>query len=291
MRQYLKKAFKYFEYRSDDAELLLDTYDRIFANSKAAKVFLEGISIYEHDYTAEHTEIIKLADKAADMTNIHRYTAELLILICMTKHAKEIYIKHGYSEEIYKNTFLDLRYKLEECKAVKGIVGIFTASWFYRFFNLTRFALGRLQFELISFEKNYEKDGKVLFPESKVINVHIPKSGIPLTPQLCDEAFLMAKEIFKTQINGYIAFVCHSWLLYPKNAVFLSPSSNTYKFMKRFDIIESEIDKDGNDLWRLFDTDEKNPRRLPSDSSMRRAYVEHLKRGGSVGCGFGVFFA
>ena len=54
------------------------------------------------------------------------------------------------------------------------------------------------------------------------------------------------------------------------------------------DIVESGVNRRGGDLWRLFDTDEKDPEKLPADSSMRRAYVSHLKNGGNVGWGFGV---
>ncbi|MBQ9132666.1 MAG: acyltransferase, partial [Clostridia bacterium] len=80
-----------------------------------------------------------------------------------------------------------------------------------------------------------------------------------------------------------------SWLLYPQNRQILSPKSNVYRFMERFDVFESKISPEGKDLWRLFDTDEKHPDRLPTDTSMRRAYVEHLKRGGLMGQGKGIY--
>jgi len=57
--------------------------------------------------------------------------------------------------------------------------------------------------------------------------------------------------------------------------------------MSEYDIIDWGFNE-GQDLWRLFDTHEMNPDRLPSNGSLRRAYIEHLKRGGRVGWGFGV---
>ena len=71
----------------------------------------------------------------------------------------------------------------------------------------------------------------------------------------------------------------------------LPHTSNVYRFMKRFDIIRSGINRSKGDLWRLFDTDEKDPDKLPADTSLRRAYVDRLKNGGNVGWGFGVFLA
>ena len=100
----------------------------------------------------------------------------------------------------------------------------------------------------------------------------------------------MAKEFFKREVGDPTPFVCSSWLLYPENKDILPETSNTYKFLMRFDIYNHRITKDGSNLWRLFDTKETNPDRLPTDTSFRRRYVEHLKKGGKLGSGKGVFF-
>ena len=84
--------------------------------------------------------------------------------------------------------------------------------------------------------------------------------------------------------------VCSSWLLYPEHENFLPKHSNTYRFFKSFDIFEQGTDKSRANLWRLFDTMEKDPNKLPTDTSMRRAYVERLKAGGQMGRGRGVLF-
>lgn len=291
MRKYLENALKYFDYDTNDAAFLLKTYDKIEADPEALSLWNDAVAIYENDFTCDQSEIIKLAARVAAKLRINEYTTDLLIYLCLTGHAKQVYEEHGLSEELFKNTMLDLRYKLEECKAVKGVIGTFVVPWFGGFFDLHRFAFGRLQFEVMPFEKNYEKDDKKLTPQSKVINVHIPRTGTPLSPDLCEAAFAEAESFFANEVDKNVAFVCHSWLLYPENKNILSPHTNTYKFMERFDIIESEDDKDGNDLWRLFDTDERNPDRLPATSSMRNAYISHLKNGGRVGSGYGVFFA
>jgi hypothetical protein len=103
----------------------------------------------------------------------------------------------------------------------------------------------------------------------------------------CDKAYAQAREFFKDEVGENCPFICYSWLLYPENKNILSPKSNTYRFMSEYDVIES-VNNNGDDLWRLFDTDEKDPNKLPTDSSFRRAYVEHLKNGGKVGEGLGV---
>lgn len=290
MRKYLVDFFSEFEYGKSDADYLLFTYDRIMAREDTARVWDEALKIYERDINCDYSLIISLAQDVAARLDMHTYTAELLVFICMTKRLRELYIERGISLSIFKNTILDLKYKLDECKTVKGIVGTFVAFWFDRFYNLERFGLGRLEFEVDRFGRHYERDGKVLTPDSRVINVHIPRTLTHLTPESCDEAFKKASEFFRDEVDESCPFVCHSWMLYPDNLNILPKDSNVYNFCSRFDIIESSKNPSGDDLWRIFDTDEMDFDRLPRDTRMRRAIVDYLKENGSIGQGYGVFF-
>ena len=290
MRRYLGEFFERFQYVQEDASFLLAAYDRIAASEEMHKRWQEALRLYDEDILCDYSQVISIADVVAENLSLNEYTLELLVFICLTKRAEEVYRERGLAPEIFYNTMLDLRYKLEECKAVYGVVGTFVASWFAGFFRLTRFALGRLQFEIIDFGDTYEKNGRCLPPDSKVINIHIPRTGTPMDPNSCDEAFAMAKEFFKREVGDPTPFVCSSWLLYPENKDILPETSNTYKFLMRFDVYNHRITKDGSNLWRLFDTKETNPDRLPTDTSFRRRYVEHLKKGGKLGSGKGVFF-
>lgn len=291
MRAYITDFLKDYEYAPVDAEHLIATYEKIECDPEAKKLWNEALALYDADINCDYSKVISLADAVAKRLYIHEYTAELLVFICLSKKTKEVYRERGLDESIYKNTMFDLKYKMDECKLVKGIVGSFVAFWFAGFFNLTRFALGRLQFEIVDFKENYENYGKVLTPESKVINVHIPRSLTPLDKESCDSAYAQAKEFFKEEIGENCAFVCHSWLLYPEHKNIIPSHTNIYRFMSEFDIISWGTNKENSDLWRLFDTDEKHPDRLPADTSVRRNYIEHLKKGGKTGWGYGVFFA
>ena len=288
MKSYLKDFFEFCEYGKEDSAFLTDVYEKIMQNKESAELWQRAVLIYEENIRCDFREIIALADGAAEAVSVHKYTAELLIFMCLTRKLKKEYEERGLSMKIYRDTVMDLKYKTEECKLVKGIVGSFVSAWFFKFFDMTRFALGRLQFQIVEFEREYEKNGIRLTEKSKVIDTHIPRSLQPLTPQSCDEAFALAKDFFAEEIGDVCAFVCHSWLLYPEHKTMLSPRSNVYQFMSRFDILKSGINERKSDLWRLFDTDEKDPEKLPADTSLRRAYVSHLKNGGNVGWGFGV---
>lgn len=296
MREFLVNFLSEFEYEKEDKECLISAFDKVMENKEASWLFWECISMYEQDINIDYwKEIIEnRAQKLAPMVNIHTYTIELLVFICMAKHLKKLYIERNIDLEIYKNSMYDLKYKLDECKLVKGICGSFVAGWFPGFYNLTRFALGRLQFELCTFDKSYEKDGKSLKNGDTVINVHIPRSLKPLTKESCDEAYAMAAEFFKDKINNPIAFVCYSWLLYSPTFDILPEGSNTKRFVAQFDILSDNHHPEGqhHDAWRLFDMDYTgNAEDLPGNTSMRRAFKEYIKAGNKTGEGYGVFFA
>ncbi len=288
MKEYLRAFFKEFEYEKADSEFILSAYDTVTQNGESNKLLREALSAYENSIEIDYTtKIIEQGNTIARHTALHPYTVYLLLYICLTKRLKAVYQERGLDMQIYRDSVLDLKWKLEECKLVKGICGTFAEAWFAGFFKLTRFALGRLQFELTRSLVDYDKNGiKLVKNESTVINVHIPRSGKPLDEASCDSAYAQARAFFKGEGEPY-PFMCHSWLLFPENERILSPKSNVYRFMQEYDIVEYQFDF-GENLWRLFDTDEQNPDRLPTDSSFRRNYVDHLKNGGRVGWGTGI---
>ena len=288
MRNYLNDFMTKWQYTDEDKAFLLEAYDKICANSEAKAEFDRILGVYEANIKCDqYKELLVPAQNAGYLANVHKYTSGLLIYMCMTKHLKKLYEERGINDQIFYDSMLDLRYKLEECKAVRGMVGSFVAWWFPGFFDLTRFALGRLQFEVVKFGHNYDKNGIVLTPDSKVINVHIPRTGTPMDKESCDAAYAQAREFFKEEAGENCPFICHSWLLFPEHANILPKHTNVYRFFSEFDVFESG-ENEGDDLWRLFDTEDRNPNRLPTDSSLRRNYVEHMKKGGKLGWGLGV---
>lgn len=289
MRKYLESFFEDFQYDKNDANELLCAYDKITADSDTDRLLCDLLSAYEQNIRFDYDkEVFERSREISRLTGVHGFTVDLLIFICMSRHLKSVYIQKGIDLQIYKDSMLDLKYKLWECKLVKGICGSFVAPWFNGFFDLTRFAFGRLQFEVIKTWQDYEKNGvKLVADKSKVINVHIPRTKTPLDKESCDKAYAKAREFFRDEVGENGAFVCFSWLMYPGTLDIIPKNSNTYRFVSEYDIIGSE-DNDGEDLWRLFDTEQKDINKLPCDTSMRRAFVEHIKNGGKLGNGFGV---
>ncbi len=290
MREYLEGFLKNYGYTEEDSVYILNCYDKIAANAVAKECLDKAVNLYNENIDCEYGDIVGLADLAAKEVYIYEYTAELIMFLLFTKKLKERYEEKGISDEIYRATVNDFRYQMQVCKQICGIVGTECADWCMGFIRMTRFGIGRFQYEIIKFGYDYEKGGKVLTPESKVLNVHIPASGEPLSEELAIDSFKRAKEFYKDIIEGPIAFKCSSWLLYPEHEHMLDKSSNIYKFMKMFDYLDYGIKKNNWDSHRIFGTYEMRPEYLPEKTSLQRAYKKHLLAGGKTGYGVGVLF-
>lgn len=275
-------------------EALSSDLERMLAEPESKGILENQVALYETDVNRNYGEILSETDRAAEIAGVHKYSAELMIFILFSKHLRALYRERGISDRIWFDSMCDLKWKLWECKAVKGSWGSFVAGWFPGFFNLTRFALGRLQFEIVEFDGEYEKDGKRLKKGDKVINVHIPRTLTPLDKKSRDDAYAQAAEFFSGMTDGApIAFVCSSWLLYPEAEKILPAHSNIRGFMADYDIIRSKVDEEGDyhNMWRLFDMDFTGDfKDYPEDSSLRRAYKKFLLDGNRTGSGYGVFF-
>lgn len=129
MKNYLSGFFIEFEYEKADAEYLLNAYVKISADEKAGRLFDEILSAYKANISMDYqAELFKRTRDISEMTGIHDYTVELLTFICMTRHLKAVYAEKGLDMQIYRDSILDLKWKLEECKLVKGIRGSFVSG-------------------------------------------------------------------------------------------------------------------------------------------------------------------
>jgi hypothetical protein len=291
MKTYLNNFFTEFDYPVEAREALTAAYETVIASTDTADRFNALIAEYDKSYSIDYTAALEAMRHLSAEAGIHEYTGALLLFLCYSKRLEKYYEEAGIDRSIFVTSMYDLKYKLIECHLMHGVWGSFVASWFPGFFTLNRFALGRLQFEWDKLGRPYEGQGVSLPEGTRVVNMHIPRTGEPLSRELCDDAFARATAFYAPQLQADepLVFVCSSWLLYPAHDTILPAKSNIRGFMARFDICRWGVQGgDSPDLWRLFDTKEMNPDRLPTDSSLRRAYVDHLKKGGKTGWGYGV---
>ncbi len=291
MKAQIKSFCTEFEYPKEATESLLDAYTQL-KRTEYYPLFLSYVDLYNNDDASfSHDKALRVTKYLAEHTKINRYTLDLLLFICMAEHCRELYVQAEISLKVYRDSMLDLKYKLMECQKNFGVWGSFVAPWFPRFFDLSRFALGRLQFEDDPSMERYEKNGIVLNYGDWVLNVHIPSSG-KLTLEDCMDSFRKASEFYADRFpDGIVKFTCHSWLLAPNHKDYLDPKSGIRQFADLFDVVKWEEDPKGSDLWRIFNKQyEGSTEGFPADTSLQRAYLKLLADGETPQIGLGFLF-
>lgn len=295
-RAALIRFFEDYDYPGEGAAVLTEAYDKIIADPAATLATGEILGRYDTDIGCDQAQMREDFTALAAQSGIHKYTAQFLLYLLMLPRLREYYRAAGIPEDIFRQSALDLKYKLTECHLVKGIWGSFVAYWFTGFFAMHLFGFGLLQFRKIFYDTQkhdirYEKDGFLLTPQTPLIDVHIPRTGKHLDHDEVMREYRRAAVFFRERFGvERAAFFCSSWLLFPPNLELLRPDSNLARFIRDFDIIYSSEFSDYTELWRLFDMDYTgDPDALPADTSFRRGYIRWLKEGRKTGRGIGIF--
>lgn len=276
----------------DAQDIFVEALERISLDSVACACLKHLIEKYEmSEATCDYNSMIADMDAMGRNLGIHEHTMDMLLFLCLCEPLRVRYISKGIGEDIWLNSMMDLKYKLEECRLVHGTVGTFVARWYAGFFDMTRFALGRLQFEIVYTKNEYTVGGNKVAEGSPAINVHIPRTGTRLEHNEVLNSYVAASNWFSNVFSdGEVLFTCNSWLLDPWNTTVLDPDSNLAAFIGDFEIVESYLCDHYPDLWRLFDCNYNgNADDLPRDSSLRRAYADRVARGEKTGAGRGFF--
>ena len=133
---------------------------KVVESKEASARFARVILQYEESEQCPYLQMIEEVEAIGRTLGIHAYTADMLMYLCMVETLRARYEKRDIDGDVIAHTVADLSYKLEECRLVYGVNGIFVAPWIKGFFDMTRFALGRLQFELIETEEAYTVGGE-----------------------------------------------------------------------------------------------------------------------------------
>lgn len=290
MNGYLSEFLEEFDYPAESRQVLQQALSRMEETPQSHQLLWQILDSYDRDRNCDFAISCRNIREASRLADVHPYTGQLLMWICLSRRLQMYYQQAGIRREVWHNSMMDLRYKLFECKAVYGIWGTFV-DWFGYFYSLKRFAVGRFQFDMISLGRHYEKNGVSLTPDSRVLNVHIPRTGTRMDRETVDRTFAEAAGFFRDWFGGEpVVFVCDSWLLFEKHRRMLPASSNIVGFMDHFDIVEQRLFDDYEEIWRFFDclyTPDLD--KLPQDSTLRRQYVDLMRRGEKTGCGFGIY--
>lgn len=132
---------------------------------------------------------------------------------------------------------------------------------------------------------------RALEPDDPVLNLHIP-AGSPMDADQCGDSFRQAASFYPTCFPevSVRAYVCGSWLLDPQLEAALPPESNIVRFLREVYLFPLPDASGRQTLERVFGSAEIDLASAPRNTSLRRAVLEHLERGGTWRAGGCVLF-
>lgn len=288
-REFLKLLMDKTGFPAEAKTFLLDSAEKLVSSGQEEALDGTVEHFYEEDF--QMGGVVPLIAEMAEGSGLSPHTVWLLFLVEAAVPVKGAFADRGIPEQVFWDTFADLRYKVQECKDVQGVWGNFVAFWYPIFYSCDIVKLGRLEYENCTYEWDvpYEAHGVTLKKGDPVKSIHIPSSGEPFDSAARLASYKKAYEFFREELHGGpLICVCHSWLLYEEYAKILKPG-NISDFQKDFDILSSTADKDFGDSWRLFGADYQKPTaELPEKTSMQRAFKKFLLEGREPGMGMGV---
>ena len=293
MKSYLCDFLQNFQFPDEAKTQLLAFYDEL-CEKDGSNLFSNYISEYKSGVVNYDAAIDKVKDLAGEK-KISFFALALLYLIFIAEYLKIRYKKAGISENIWRDTISDLKYKAFDTKALYGVWGMKSVAFEKGVFEMKTFGFGKLQFKIEKFLGNYHKNGLHLEKHTPVLYVHVPKTGEKLDYEGVQSAYKRAAEFFKTQFRDIfkdrpMVFAFHSWLLFEKWKEVLSPQSNLMRFCGDYDVFATGEYEDYSTAWRIFDCPyEGDISKMPQDTSLRRACAQIIQREEKLGWGWGVY--
>ena len=242
------------------------------------------LAFYEDGY--KHEATVPLIKELSEISKVHEYTLWMILLILAAEKARPFY----KTEEIYWDTFCDLRYKAQECFDVYGIWGTFVAHWYPIFYNGTIVKLGRMEYQVKAcpFKEPKTALGITVNPGDPILALHIPTSFEPFDKESRMESYRMAWRYFCPDGRPLVC-VCGSWLLYDKYEGVFAPGSNIASFRKEFYMLQSKESETFANCWRVFGSKHTlSTEEFPENTSLQRAFKRYMLAGGTHGNGTGV---
>lgn len=274
-------------------ESLLKDADVLLSHADACERFFEIVRQYDERTDIDYPGALEVMKELSSLTDVNVHALNMLHFLSLCPKLRERYEERGLPDKLFVDTMSDLRFKVYECQAVHGIWGTFVGFWFARYFSqIDRFFFKRLQLEPKPLEYDCTVGGKEYKKGAKVLNVHIPRTGTPLLHDEVVQSYREAVEFFNDYYEGEPRLiVCNSWLLSPWHDEIMRPESNILQFAHDYTILHSAPNSNVASLWAVFEhvVTEDNFDELPTDTSLRRAYVDLLKRGGRQEWTYGVF--
>ena len=255
------------------------------AHSKCLNDVVQAREYYDKGDEAFGEYLATLSEKKGIDVNI----LNLYLYLRFCENTYEICASRGISDEDFLEMMSCWRIVSDICYERTGHYGVAQAvyrSWQRRFVNATIFRLGRLEFETIASQWDFEVGGISIKKGDTCISVHIPRND-SFDEEACEAAYERARIFFRKHFGlENVVFVCESWLMDPWLEECLKESSTILSFQKKFKILEVADRPDIAIGW-IFGKKLDDINDYAEDTSIRRAAKKKLLAGERIGTALG----
>lgn len=195
------------------------------------------------EYDREFYELLEHTDidptQTADSYNLgeHDGGEALLMQLYFVEVVRKEYIAHHIPDEIFYDTMHDIVRWTKIWYSLAGRLCLLELPWLRLHLTFKLFKLGRLQFCMQEFDKDYPDFG--ISVGDTFLDVHIPAEGV-LDAVECEKSFRSAGKFFAEYFPDfkYKYFSCFSWLLDNTLTKYVKPDSNIMRFQRLFTPID-----------------------------------------------------
>ena len=201
--------------------------------------------------------------------------------------AEKLYKSKNIPHDIFIATMSDLSVWINRHYNWFGEWGFSQYGWLKNHLRGELFKLGRLQFEFSEVRDDSTPDYIGLKKGDPILSVHIPRGG-RMDEAACIDSFNQAEKFFLEYFDyKFKAFGCFTWLFDPNFKNLLPPESNILKFQQLFNIFKYSGEDYGGLDYIFVNINKDNIKDAPTDTSFRKAIVEHILSGGIMQSGSG----
>lgn len=256
-------------------------------NTLGDKLLLLAEEAMKEGLTEEKFQsLLRAAESFGEQIGEHKFRMQLAFAYYAFALLEEKYERAGIEKWVYEETVLDFKFRVLECLEVYHFVGIFVAWWYRIFCDLSLHKIDELEFERTVANFEYSKKGVRVERGDPIIALHIPPK-FKMSRETVTRAIKASYEFYG--FSGRVAYQCDSWLLYPDFEELFVDGGNVKEFRSFFDVLSSVDHESFEDCWRVFKVGKiESLDALPTDTRLQRNILNHLKRGGKTGDGFGV---
>ncbi len=295
--EYIRNFCVSYDYPEDVIEQCCLAFQKIQDNENSFKKFNQAMDLLFSKDEVVPEAYLSILRECAGEVGLNIYIVPLVFYIHATRILNQLYDEIQLPEWVRRNTLQDLLFKVDECVILTGHYGLYSPQWFYGYFRLRRFGLGRLQYDILEYAgEPLEVGNRQIKKGDYILKCHIPRCKQSFGAAERLESYKLAYGFFKERyperfLEKEIPILCISWLLFPKHEQILSPESNIIGFLKEFKLYDVAYDYEntGTQLWRIFNKPyQGKPEEMPACNSLQKGYKKWLMEGEPVGCGYGI---